>query len=147
MLYDNTLLRTFNESYSKLLIRQESLRKEISTMIYGFYTNNKPLINYYIKQYMLDSGVSDLNVWDSRTKTRTMVPDESNQVGMFTEKTVNIMPKIHIDLVNKVLDLVCTIYNAGADRYLLNPDGKVNEEATEKLMDVYNQINFPKVIN
>lgn len=116
-------------------------------MIYGFYTNNKPLINYYIKQYMLDSGVSDLNVWDSRTKTRTTVPDESNQVGMFTEKTVNIMPKIHIDLVNKVLDLVCTIYNAGADRYLLNPDGKVNEEATEKLMDAYNQINFPKIIN
>ena len=147
MLYENTLLRTFNDGYSKLLIRQESLRKEIATMIYGFYTNNKPLINYYLKQYMTDSGVTDLKVWDSKTRTRTSVPDESNQVGMFTEKTVNIMPKIHIDLVGKVLDLVCTIYNAGADRYLLNPDETVNEEATEKLMDAYNLINFPKLMN
>jgi len=48
-----------------------------------------------------------------------------SNIGMFTEKTVNIMPKIHIDLVNKILDMVCTIYNAGADRYLLDSSGEV----------------------
>ncbi len=147
MLYENTVLKTFNDSHTKLLIRQESFRKEIATMIYAFYTNNKPLINYYVKQYMLNSGVSDLKIWDSKAKTRTTVPDESNQVGMFTEKTIDIMPKIHIDLVGKVLDLVCTIYNAGADRYLTNANGDIDEGETEKFMDAYNKINFPKIIN
>lgn len=146
MLYENVLLKTFNQKYSELLVRQENLRKEIATMVYAFYTNNKPLINYYLKKYMLDSGVHDLQVWDSTVRTRTTLPDESNPVGMFTEKTVNIMPKIHIDLVGKVLDLVCSIYNAGADRYLLNSDSIINEPLTQLLMDLYDEIEFQRKI-
>jgi len=94
---------------------------------------------------MLNSGVHDSRVWDSQMQLLTTVPDGSNQVGMFTEKTVKIMPKIHIDLVNKVLDMVCTIYNAGADRYLMT-ENKVDESATEKLMSIYNGFNAAKLI-
>jgi hypothetical protein len=146
MLYENVLLKTFNQKYSELLIRQENLRKEIATMIYAFYTNNKPLINYYLKKYMLDSGVHDLQVWDAKIGRHKTIPDESNPVGMFTEKTVNIMPKIHIDLVGKVLDLCCSIYNAGADRYLLDENSDINQDLTEKLMDLYESMDFQKKI-
>lgn len=146
MLYQNTLLQTFNNEYDKLLVKQELLRKEIATMIYGFYTNNKPLINYYVRKYMLDSSIADLRIYDSRTKSVIEI-DGSNQLGMFTEKTINIMPKIHYDLVGKVTDLRCTIYNAGADRYLLNENNEVNDKETDKLMEIYNGVNFPKVIN
>jgi hypothetical protein len=145
MLYENTLLKTFDSKYNDLLVKQELDRKNIATMIYCFYTCNKSAINYYIKQYMLNSGIHDSRVWDSQMQLLTTVPDGSNQVGMFTEKTVKIMPKIHIDLVNKVLDMVCTIYNAGADRYLMT-ENKVDESATEKLMSIYNGFNAAKLI-
>lgn len=116
-------------------------------MIYCFYTNNKAAINEYIKQYMLNSSIHSLKVWDSLNKSIETIPnDGSNQVGMFTEKTINIMAKIHIDIVNKVLDLACTIYNAGADRYLMDEKGNINDEQTNKLMDIYNKINISRVI-
>ena len=145
MLYENTLLKTFNNKYNDLLIKQENLRKDIATMIYCFYTCNKASINYYIKQYMLDSGIHDSKYFDRETLSIQVIPDGSNQVGMFTEKTINIMPKIHIDIVNKVLDLVCTIYNAGADRYLVNGND-VDEIQTEKLMSIYNGFSAAKLI-
>ncbi len=94
---------------------------------------------------MLDSGIHDAKYWDSQLQLLQTIPDGSNQVGMFTEKTINIMPKIHIDIVNKVLDLVCTIYNAGADRYLLKGNN-VDETATEKLMNIYAGFSAAKLI-
>ncbi len=94
---------------------------------------------------MLNSGIHNSKAWDAQLQTLVIVPDETNQVGMFTDKTVRIMPKIHIDLISKVLDLVCTIYNAGADRYLMNDD-KINEEATNTLMQIYNGFNAAKTI-
>lgn len=145
MLYENTLLKTFDSKYNDLLVKQELLRKDIATMIYCFYTCNKSSINYYLKQYMLNSGIHDSKVWDSQLQLVTSIPDSSNQIGMFSEKTVKIMPKIHIDIVNKVLDMVCTIYNAGADRYLMN-ENNVDETATEKLMNIYNGFNAAKLI-
>ena len=48
MLYENTLLQSFQKGQQDLLIKQEVLRKEITNMIYCFYTNNKSGINYYI---------------------------------------------------------------------------------------------------
>jgi len=145
MLYSDTLLKSFNDKYDELLIKEEKLRKEIATMIYCFYTNNKSGINYYVKKYMLDSGVHDLKIWNSATRSIETLPDGSNQVGMFTEKTVNIMPKIHIDIVRKVIDLVCTILNAGADRYLL--DGvNINQTETDNLMELYEEMNYSQSI-
>jgi len=138
MLYENTLLKTFDNTYQDVLIKQETLRKDIATMIYCFYNNNKSAINEYIKEYMMNSAAYDLKVWDSKIHSLYPVQDGSNQVGMFTDKTVRIMPKIHIDIVNKVLDLTCTIYNGGVDRYLIKKDGTIDEEETKKLLDIYN---------
>ena len=147
MLYENTLLQTFKNKQEDIYIRQESLRKDIANMIYCFYTNNKSAINYYLQMYMMNSGVHDTKVWDSVNKRLEAYEDGDSKIGMFTEKTVRIMPKIHIDLVNKIVDMVCTIYNAGADRYLLNPDGTVNEKQTEILMNIYNGLDIDKKIN
>jgi hypothetical protein len=141
MLYENTLLKTFDNNYQYVLIRQEKLRKDIATMIYCFYTVNKSAINEYLKDYMLNSCIHDNKYWNREIGRLDTIPDGSNNVGMFTEKTVNIMPKIHIDLITKVLDLTCTIYNGGVDRYLLNKDGSVNEEQTALLLNIYNGFN------
>lgn len=94
----------------------------------------------------MNSGVHETKVWNSQAQLIETIPEDSNQVGMFTEKTVKIMPKIHIDLISKVLDLVCTIYNAGADRYLVNENGMIDEEQTNLLMEIYNEVNIQKTI-
>ena len=146
MLYENTLLQSFQKGQQDLLIKQEVLRKEIANMIYCFYTNNKSGINYYMKKYMLDSGVHETKVWDSVRKRLDTLDEGNYQMGMFTEKTVKIMPKIHIDIVNKIVDMVCTVYNSGADRYLLDKDGEVDEAQTEILMDIYNGFDATKKI-
>jgi len=145
MLYENTLLQTFKSKYNELLVKEEISRKDIATMIYCFYTCNKTAINYYVKSYMLDSGVYDSKAWDPFTKSFQTIPDGSNQVGMFSEKTIKIMPKIHIDIVGKVLDLVCTVYNSGADRYLVEGNN-VNTEWTAKLLEIYNGFNASKLM-
>lgn len=148
MLYQNTLLKTFQQGAEEVLIKEESLRKDIANMIYCFYTNNKSAINYYLKLYMMNSGVHEKKMYNPVTKRLEDYSDATgSNIGMFTEKTVNIMPKIHIDLVNKILDMVCTIYNAGADRYLLNADGTINEKQTEILMNIYNGFDISKKIN
>lgn len=148
MLYQNTLLKTFQQGAEEVLIKEESLRKDIANMIYCFYTNNKSAINYYLKLYMMNSGVHEKKMYNPFTKRLENYDDATgSNIGMFTEKTVNIMPKIHIDLVNKILDMVCTIYNAGADRYLLDSSGEVDEKQTEILMNIYNGFDISKKIN
>lgn len=144
-LYSNTLLKSFNETYDKVLLKEETDRKEIANMIYCFYTGNKSAINYYIEKYMTDSATNTTRIYNSMTgKLETIA--SGNQIGIFSGATVRIMPKIHIDLVTKILDLTCTIYNTGVDRYLTDENGEVNQEETDKLMKIYSDMDFNKRI-
>ena len=139
--YSNTLLKTFNNSYEDLLIKQEEKRKDIAIMCYCFYVNNKTAINEYIKKYMLDSSTNELNVWNPVLKQiETMAAGSS--VGMFSPGTVKIFPKLHFDLVNKILDLTCNIYNNGVERYLVNESGEIDESETQKLKNIYAEMEF-----
>lgn len=142
-LYSNTLLKSFNDSYDKVLVKQESIRKEVANMVYCFYTRNKNAINNYITKYALNSATHTTMIYDS--VNRTYEPTISgNQIGIFSQATVKILPKIHIDIVNKVLDLTCTIYNPGVDRYFTNEAGEINEDATKEINQIYESMEFNK---
>ena len=67
-IYENALLKTFNNNYEEVLIKEETLRKDISNMIYCFYTNNKTAINGYLKEYMLNSSANENKAYDSFDK-------------------------------------------------------------------------------
>jgi len=61
----------------------------------------------------------------------------ATQDGMFSAESAKLLPKVHRDITNKVLNNLCTCYHSGVDRYLVGEDGEVNEEQTALLNEIY----------
>lgn len=138
----NALLATFKEQYFAFLVNEEDVRREIATMIYCFKTNNKHEINRYIAEYMRTSALRNKYAWNTLRyfETNGQEPLQFDMaeggLGMFGEDTIKIMPKLDFELTNKVTNQLCTIYNNGVKRTLVDKDGKEDVEQTK----LYNNI-------
>jgi len=87
---------------------------------------------------MLGSTIDNVQEWVYVNNRPELIADLGGGIGLFSKETVEIMPKKHKDVTNKVLSNICTSYHTGIDRYLTNADGTINEEQTKLLNDIYN---------
>jgi len=96
----------------RVLIESDKNRKLTAFMLYYFWQNDTENIKEYLTEY-------------------------ATKDGMFRASSAKLLPKVHRDIVNKVLNNLCTTYHSGVDRYLVDDNGDVNEDQTELLNQIY----------
>lgn len=96
----------------RILIESDRNRKLTAFMMYYFWQNDIENIKTYLTEY-------------------------ATKDGMFSAESAKLLPKIHRDITNKVLNNRCAAYHSGVDRYLVKEDGTVDEEQTALLNEVY----------
>lgn len=120
--------------YLKTLIESDKVRKDTAQMMYDFLQVDVEEIKGYINEYMLSTARAEETVYNPAT--RQMEVSRAMR-GLFTAETAALMPKYHRDIVNKILNNLCTAYHSGVDRYLVDKEGNINEEQTELLNEIY----------
>jgi hypothetical protein len=144
MFYENKIINDLELSYKRIESDREKMRIDIAVLLYDFYTLSTPNIKQHIIRYMRDSEVRSNFVYDKRLGAYQKV--DGKGLGLFSEQTTRIFPKLHYDIINKTLDLTCTLYNSGADRYLTNDNGDIDEEQTHLLLELYEDAKINKKI-
>jgi len=113
-------------------------RRKEAEKIYHFYHVDLPRIKDYISETMRSSSENVLYIPTNQIGYYRRVG--GGGLGIFSEKTCRVMPKVHFRAFNKVVSLSCTLYDYGVDRYLIDPvTGEIDKDQTDLLLELYKE--------